>query len=210
MFANGKVTAKLPIEEAHLTVPKSAVMWTGKRSVVYTAIPNAERPMFEFREVTLGLDLGGYFIVESGLKSVEVVVTNGTFKVDAAAQLAGKKSMMNKTGTEIDMEHRHDNTNLESTPRREGLSETSFTVSGNCDMCKARIEEAAQLTEGVAHAVWNKESKHLTVHFDEQKTSKELIAKAIAKAGHDTEIEDAPKGTYGKLPACCQYTRDED
>ena len=74
-------------------------MWTGKRSVVYVKVPETEEPTFEFREVLLGSDLGSFFVIEEGLQEGEEIVTNGTFKVDAAAQLAGKKSMMNREGT---------------------------------------------------------------------------------------------------------------
>ena len=35
-------------------------------------------------------------MVKSGLESGEEVVTNGNFKIDSAAQLAGKASMMNQ------------------------------------------------------------------------------------------------------------------
>jgi Cu(I)/Ag(I) efflux system membrane fusion protein len=36
-------------------------------------------------------------MVSAGIKDGEVIVTNGAFAVDAAAQLAGKPSMMNPT-----------------------------------------------------------------------------------------------------------------
>ena len=35
-------------------------------------------------------------MISSGVKDGEVIVTNGAFAVDAAAQLAGKPSMMNQ------------------------------------------------------------------------------------------------------------------
>lgn len=203
MFAYGTITANLPIEEAQLTVPKSAVMWTGKRSVVYVAVPNADQPMFEFREVTLGHDLGGYFIIEDGLKDGEIVVTYGTFKVDAAAQLAGKKSMMNKDGGQVKIGHQHGDA-----ATMDGMEEAKFVVSGNCGMCQSRIENAAQSVDGVAHAAWDKETKIITVHFDGSKTSNETIAKAITSAGHDTEFHKSSKEVYEELPKCCQYTRE--
>ncbi len=95
MFVRGQVEASLSLEKPRLVVPHSAVLWTGERSVVYVAVPEAEAPTFEFREVLLGNDLGGAYIVEEGLNEGESVVTHGVFKVDAAAQLAGKRSMMN-------------------------------------------------------------------------------------------------------------------
>ncbi len=79
-----------------LTVPKSAVMWTGKRSVVYVKVPSTNVPTYEMREVTLGSSLGDAYLVEEGLQAGEEVVTHGTFTVDAAAQLNNKASMMNR------------------------------------------------------------------------------------------------------------------
>lgn len=96
MFATGKVDAELDLDGPRTVVPSSAVLWSGKRSIVYVEVPNTEKPTFEFREVELGADLGGARIVESGLEEGEQVVTNGTFRVDAASQLAGKKSMMQR------------------------------------------------------------------------------------------------------------------
>jgi Cu(I)/Ag(I) efflux system membrane fusion protein len=46
----------------------------------------------------LGTKNGATYEVLSGLKNGDEIVTNGTFTVDAAAQLQGKKSMMNKKG----------------------------------------------------------------------------------------------------------------
>jgi len=51
--------------------------------------------MFKMREVILGPSLGNSYIVEEGLSEGEEIVTDGAFSVDAAAQLAGKPSMMN-------------------------------------------------------------------------------------------------------------------
>ena len=56
----------------------------------------SEETVFEVREVILGSEINDGYNVLSGIKNGEEVVTNGTFTVDAAAQLSGKKSMMNK------------------------------------------------------------------------------------------------------------------
>lgn len=102
MFASGVITLA-PTGKDELMVPRSAVMWTGKRSVVYVKVPEASVPTFEFREVSLGSELNGSYEITEGLQQGDEVVTNGTFKVDAAAQLAGKKSMMNRTGGKVSM-----------------------------------------------------------------------------------------------------------
>ena len=97
MFVEGKIKGITLNKEQVLTIPSSAILWTGKRSVVYLKTnPNA--PVFEMRKITLGTMVGDYYEVLEGLNKGDEIVTNGTFTVDAAAQLKGKKSMMNKEG----------------------------------------------------------------------------------------------------------------
>lgn len=96
MLAEGVVSSTLDKGTDQLLVPKSAVLWTGERSVVYVKKPNTEQPTFEFRQVVLGQRVGDQYVVKSGLEAGEEVVTNGNFKIDSAAQLAGKASMMNQ------------------------------------------------------------------------------------------------------------------
>ena len=62
---------------------------------------NPDQPIFEMREITLGNQIGDNYEVLSGLNNGDEIVTNGTFTVDAAAQLQGKKSMMNKDGGKV-------------------------------------------------------------------------------------------------------------
>ncbi len=94
MFVTGRVAVEGGRQDAALTVPASAVMWTGQRSLVYVKT-RADEPVFEMREVTLGNRMGDHFVVKSGLEAGTEIVTHGTFTVDAAAQLQGKRSMMN-------------------------------------------------------------------------------------------------------------------
>ncbi|MFA8435529.1 MAG: efflux RND transporter periplasmic adaptor subunit [Marinifilaceae bacterium] len=101
MHVDGIVSASLNFSEEGLIVPKSAVMWTGKRSVVYVKHP--ENPAFEMREVVLGESLGEHYLVAEGLEAGELVVSSGAFTVDAAAQLNSKYSMMNRPESEGDI-----------------------------------------------------------------------------------------------------------
>ncbi|MBN2589445.1 MAG: efflux RND transporter periplasmic adaptor subunit [Sedimentisphaerales bacterium] len=96
-------------EEAPLVVPASAVLITGKRAIVYVQIPDAEKPAYEGREITLGPRTDDYYIVESGLKEGEIVVTNGNFKIDSEMQIRAKPSMMNSENTMMMQEHSHSN-----------------------------------------------------------------------------------------------------
>jgi Cu(I)/Ag(I) efflux system membrane fusion protein len=98
MFATGIVSSTLTEYLNNVVIPKSAVLWTGKRSVVYVKQPGSEEPVFRIREVELGPMLGESYVIVNGLAEGEEVVTSGTFSVDAAAQLEGKPSMMNPMG----------------------------------------------------------------------------------------------------------------
>ncbi|MCB2206425.1 efflux RND transporter periplasmic adaptor subunit [bacterium] len=95
MFATGHVKSLLEGKEKALVIPRSAVLWTGERSVVWVRDPESPDPVFHYREVRLGAEAGDSYIVESGLGAGERVVAQGTFSLDAAAQLQGKASMMN-------------------------------------------------------------------------------------------------------------------
>jgi len=97
MFASGIVSALLNDYQGSVVIPKSAVLWTGKRSVVYVK-QDTEEPSFLMREIVLGPMLGESYVVTEGLNEGEEIVTMGTFSVDAAAQLEGKPSMMNPGG----------------------------------------------------------------------------------------------------------------
>lgn len=99
MFAKGIVRVNpLPSKDVSspIVVPKTAVLWTGKRSVIYVKNPEVDVPTFEFREVELGADLGEHFIIKEGVSDGEEIVVNGAFRIDAAAQLSNKNSMMNR------------------------------------------------------------------------------------------------------------------
>jgi Cu(I)/Ag(I) efflux system membrane fusion protein len=119
MFATGTIEAKTNTGNASLTVPKTAVMWTGKRSVVYVMQMSVKGVSFIMREVTLGPELGESYVIEEGLQPGEEIAINGTFSIDAAAQLAGKPSMMNPEGGVAMTGHNHGgntNSNMETMP----------------------------------------------------------------------------------------------
>ena len=95
MFVSAEIESDKINSNEVITVPSSAVLWTGERSVVYIK-SNPNEPVFELKEVTLGNKIGDNYEVLDGLSSGNEIVTYGTFTVDAAAQLQGKKSMMNQ------------------------------------------------------------------------------------------------------------------
>ena len=85
--------------------------------------------------------------------------------------------------------------------------DTSITVYGNCSSCKKAIEKAAKSVEGVESASWDKKKKILTLQYDAEKTSLELIEKAIIAIGYDTEHMRADDSVYEELHHCCKYDR---
>lgn len=98
MFANGIITSAIAGNRKDLLIPKTAILWTGKRSVVYVKVPDRNQPTFHYREITLGPESGDFYVVANGLNEGEEIAVNGVFKIDAAAQLSGKPSMMNPGG----------------------------------------------------------------------------------------------------------------
>lgn len=214
MFANGILKSNIAENTNELLIPKSSILWTGKRAVVYVKVPGRETASFIYRQITLGAEAGNFYVVADGLSEGEAIATNGVFKIDAAAQLAGKSSMMNPDSGHVSTAHNHGKMIMEEENEHEGhdmsdanLKHETFTVSGNCSMCKSTIETTAKSLPGVIVANWNKETKELKVSFDEDKSSLSDIHKAIAKSGYDTDKVTAPKGVYDNLPPCCQYSR---
>jgi periplasmic mercuric ion binding protein len=81
-----------------------------------------------------------------------------------------------------------------------------INVWGNCGMCKSKIEKAAKKA-GASTAIWNEDTKKLTVKYSKTKSSSEKIQQAIANVGYDTELFTAQDKVYNALPGCCQYDR---
>ncbi len=78
-----------------LVIPETAVLYTGKRSLVYVDVPNQNQPTYEQREVILGPKAGDGYVIYRGLEEGENVVTKGNFQIDSSVQILGEPSMMN-------------------------------------------------------------------------------------------------------------------
>jgi Cu(I)/Ag(I) efflux system membrane fusion protein len=83
MFANAVIRSELG---RSLSVPASAVIRTGKRSVVFVA---TLKDTFSPREVKLGQKAGSDVVIISGLRAGERVVKSGNFYLDSEATLKG-------------------------------------------------------------------------------------------------------------------------
>ena len=88
-------TKREPAQEAPVVIPATAPLFTGRRSVVYVEVEDAEAPTYEARVVTLGPRTGDLYPVLAGLQEGERVVIHGAFAVDADLQIQGGASMMN-------------------------------------------------------------------------------------------------------------------
>ncbi len=223
MFVTGIIKANLDKLGSSLVIPQSAVLWTGKRSIVYVRQPGTDQPVFTLREIELGPRLTNSYVVESGLREGEEIVTEGAFNVDAAAQLEGKPSMMNRSGGKVSAMPGMDMPGIDRSGKGKTdvskkpdpkvndmgnmIRHASFHVSGNCDLCKDRIEKAAKSVDGVKSANWDEKSEQLHLEYDEMETDPMKIQAAIAKAGHDTDMVKADDKTYNALPECCKYRK---
>ncbi|MBN2064179.1 MAG: efflux RND transporter periplasmic adaptor subunit [Sedimentisphaerales bacterium] len=99
MLVQGQVKVKYghqsPSRQQPLLIPASSPLMTGKRAIVYVAVPHRERPTYTGREVELGRRWGDYYEVLNGLSEGDQVVVSGNFKIDSSIQLSGGMSMMN-------------------------------------------------------------------------------------------------------------------
>jgi membrane fusion protein, copper/silver efflux system len=205
MFATGIVLSEPAEYRDNIVIPKSSVLWTGKRSIVYVRQRGSDEPVFSMREIGLGPMLGESYVVTDGLSEGEEIVTNGTFSVDAAAQLEGKTSMMNPSSAPASIGR--ENENMQGMKGMEAIRKETFSVSGNCDMCKERIESAAKSVKGVSTALWDMNTKMAQIEFNPSETTLDAIQKAIADAGHDNVKYRAPDDVYKNLPECCLYRK---
>ncbi len=83
----------------------------------------------------------------------------------------------------------------------------TFAVSGNCGMCKSKIEKAAK-EAGATYASWNVEKKEITVKYSSATTNKAKIQQKIADVGYDNVGFKATAESYNKLHGCCKYDRE--
>jgi copper chaperone CopZ len=84
------------------------------------------------------------------------------------------------------------------------IKTATFVVKGNCEECKKRIENAADIT-GVKFAEWNEDKQLMSVTYRADKVTLQQIEQAVAAKGHDTQGVKSDDKAYKSLPECCQY-----
>jgi hypothetical protein len=85
----------------------------------------------------------------------------------------------------------------------------TFKVSGNV-ACKSQIESIITSIEGVVSAVWDANTKMMTVIFDSGTVKKDRFYVALAEGGYDNQELHAKSINYEELPAACRYTREAE
>ena len=88
---------------------------------------------------------------------------------------------------------------------KEKNARDTFEVSGNCDMCKKRIESATLSLKGVKYVSWSPQSKNFSIIYNSTKVSIDDVKKRIAEVGHDNSLYQASDEAYKNLHFCCKY-----
>lgn len=189
---------------------------------------NAQTDAFTLRVEGLGCPFCAYGLEKKfkdvkGIKNIKIEIQTGkmtyTVPVETKMTLKDADARVTKAGYTAKgvsvvrangkVENMGDvNSNIAPTPmdsKTAKLTKETFKVSGNCEMCKARIDKTAKSIDGVKSADWNVNTKFLTIEFDAKKTKLATIQKAIAKAGHDNAGGKTSEIVYNDLPPCCQY-----
>lgn len=97
--------------------------------------------------------------------------------------------------------------NVQAQEKKNKNAKYDIAVSGNCEMCKKRIEKAALSVKGVKSATWHADHQDLHLILDETKCTVQQVHEAVAKVGHDTDEIRAKDEDYEKLHICCTYER---
>ena len=83
----------------------------------------------------------------------------------------------------------------------------SFKVSGNCEMCKMRIEKAALSVNGVKYANWSIPENQLRLIYNSNKVNIIEVHESVSNSGHDPSERRAPAEIYSELPRWCLDVR---
>lgn len=147
MFVSAKVYADIePTKKGEdhilpLVIPSSSPLVTGKRAIVYVAVPG-KKGVFEGRNIVLGSLADEYYIVKDGLNEGEIVVVNGAFKIDSDLQIQAKSSMMNPEGGGPMPGHNHGDSSVNMVKK----DEKPVVPSGNIPASfRASIDKITEL-----------------------------------------------------------------
>lgn len=86
--------------EWNILVPRNAVLRTGKMDMVYLKKGNN---VFSPKMVTVGGERDGYYLITSGLKEGDEIVTSAGFLIDSESQIRSGTSTSNMEGMEMEV-----------------------------------------------------------------------------------------------------------
>lgn len=89
---------------------------------------------------------------------------------------------------------------------QDNITKIDIKTSAICNQCKTKIESGILKQKGVIDATLNLDNKILTVNYNPDKTSPEILRKSIAKLGYNADDVKADPKAYNKLPKCCKET----
>ncbi len=167
-----------PSGEAPLVIPASAVLRTGTRAVVYVQVVSADQPTFEGREVVLGAEVDGGYIIASGLSSGDIVVTQGAFKIDSSLQILAKPSMMNPSGEGPAPGHIHGGMPMPKEGHEQDHSGHQMTPA---------LEIALGTAQEILPAYYDLQTALASDNFD---AAKETVKAIMSVTGHRGELPD--------------------
>ena len=167
-----------------LVIPASAALVTGTRAVVYVELPGTQSPTFEGREIVLGPRAGDAYVVRSGLKEGELVVTNGNFKIDSALEIQAKPSMMNPEGSGTGGGMAGMEMSMPGMAMPEGQTMPQQTAMGVPDQFGRQLRAVTAAADAVAAAVEAGKP-------DEARSAYHALGDAVAQVNADLVSGDA-------------------
>lgn len=88
-------TVETPVaDDEVLSVPRSAVLWTGQRSLVYEYDDELDPAGYVPREVELGPRVDDRYVIEQGLDEGAEFASSGAYRIDASLQIQDGPAMM--------------------------------------------------------------------------------------------------------------------
>jgi RND family efflux transporter MFP subunit len=132
MFVNATFVSRSA--QPSIVIPRSAVLDTGTRKIVYLAKPNG---VFEAREVQVGTPSDDLFPVSSGLALGDKVVLNGNFLIDSQAHLSSGMSGLYGGSKEFGAGSQEKSATAGAQDKNAGAGTTQMEFHSDADPLKA-------------------------------------------------------------------------
>ena len=123
-----------------LVVPEEAILFTGKRTMIYV---NVDKGKFSAREVKVGYKAGNVYQILSGLHEGEEVAATGAYLIDSESQLKSGMSSVHQHG-DIDPKERQADHSEHSSGQMNMTEEQSMEKDDN-DIVHERNVEVSKL-----------------------------------------------------------------